>query len=40
MDVIKKLSTGVPGTKRYLREYGDRLVCIRYIVMTKSANAD
>jgi hypothetical protein len=30
MDVIKKLSAGAPGTKRYVRKYGEQLVCVRY----------
>lgn len=30
MDVIKTVSAGAPGTKKYLRKFGDRLVCVRY----------
>jgi hypothetical protein len=30
MDVIKKLAAGAPGTKRYVREYGEQLLCVRY----------
>jgi hypothetical protein len=30
MDVIKTLPAGVPGTKRYRRQYGDKLLCVRY----------
>ena len=30
MDVIKTLSAGAPGTRRYQRKYGDDLVCVRY----------
>jgi hypothetical protein len=30
MDVIKTLSAGAPGTKRYQRRYGANLVCVRY----------
>ena len=30
MDVIKTLSAGAPGTKRYQRQYGENLVCVRY----------
>jgi len=28
--VAKKLSPGSPGTARWLREYGEQLVCVRY----------
>ena len=30
MDVVKTLTPGAAGTQRYLRQYGDRLVCVRY----------
>ena len=30
MEVKKKLNPGARGTKRYVEEYGDRLVCVRY----------
>ncbi len=30
MEVIKTLSPGVNGTKRYVKLYGDKLVCVRY----------
>ena len=30
MKVTKTLRPGTDGTKRYLRIYGDRLVCVRY----------
>lgn len=30
MDVIKTLTAGAPGTKRYCKHYGDKLVCVRY----------
>ena len=30
MDVIKKMQPGQPGTKRYTRQYGESLVCVRY----------
>ena len=30
MDVIKKMQPGQPGTKRYTRQYGEALVCVRY----------
>lgn len=28
--ISKKLSPGQPGTKRYMRQFGDALVCVRY----------
>lgn len=28
--VRKKLGAGQPGTRRYLRQFGDSLVCVRY----------
>ncbi len=28
--VTKKLTPGQPGTKRYVDQYGDKLVCVRY----------
>jgi len=30
MEVTKKLQPGENGTKRFVRQYGDRLVCVRY----------
>ena len=30
MEVIKNLKPGTDGTKRYLRKYGERLLCVRY----------
>jgi hypothetical protein len=30
MDVIKTLNAGSPGTKRYQKQYGGNLVCVRY----------
>jgi hypothetical protein len=30
MDIQRQITAGAPGTKKYLREYGDRLVCVRY----------
>jgi hypothetical protein len=30
MEVIKKMQPGQPGTKRYTRQYGESLVCVRY----------
>ena len=30
MDVIKKMQPGQPGAKRYTRQYGESLVCVRY----------
>lgn len=30
MDVTKTLSAGSPGTKRYQKQYGSNLVCVRY----------
>ncbi|MGB0721783.1 MAG: hypothetical protein ACPGU7_05235 [Gammaproteobacteria bacterium] len=30
MEVTKTLAAGKEGTKRYLRQYGDRLVCVRH----------
>lgn len=30
MEVIKTLSPGVNGTKRYVKLYGEKLVCVRY----------
>lgn len=30
MDIQRYLAPGEPGTKKYLMEYGDRLVCVRY----------
>ena len=30
MDVVKTLSPGSPGTKRFTEKYGNRLVCVRY----------
>jgi len=32
MDVVKTLSPGSPGTKRFTEKYGERLVCVRYRV--------
>lgn len=26
----RKLSPGAPGTKKYVEQYGDQLVCVRY----------
>jgi len=30
MEVIKTMAPGAPGTKRYLSNWGDRLVAVRY----------
>jgi hypothetical protein len=30
MDVTKTLNAGAPGTKRYQKQYGANLVCVRY----------
>jgi hypothetical protein len=30
MEVIKKMQPGQPGTKRYIRQYGESLICVRY----------
>lgn len=30
MDVIKTMTPGVPGTKRFYRKWGDRLIAVRY----------
>lgn len=30
MDIQRQIAAGAPGTKKYVREYGDRLVCVRY----------
>lgn len=30
MEVSKKLKAGARGIKRYVEQYGDRLVCVRY----------
>ena len=30
MEVTRKIKPGANGSKRYLRHYGDRLVCVRY----------
>lgn len=30
MEVTKKLLPGAPGTKRFKKKYGRRLVCVRY----------
>lgn len=30
MDVVKTLAPGKPGTKRFVREWGDALVAVRY----------
>ena len=30
MKVQQKLSTGMPGTKKYLERYGEKLLCVRY----------
>ena len=30
MDVIKTLNAGSPGTKRYQKQHGANLVCVRY----------
>lgn len=30
MEVIKKMQPGQPGTKRYTRQYGESLICVRY----------
>jgi hypothetical protein len=30
MEVIKKLSPGSHGTKRYMERFGERLICVRY----------
>ena len=37
MDVFKTLKPHDPGTKRYLRKYGDKLVAVRY---RKGTNPD
>ncbi len=28
--VVKKLHPGSPGTQRHIRQFGDRLLCVRY----------
>lgn len=28
--VIKSIKPGAPGSKRFVKRYGDRLVCVRY----------
>ena len=30
MNTVKKLSRGKPGTKKWIRKYGDELICVRY----------
>lgn len=30
MEVVKTLSPGARGTRRYLEKYADRLICVRY----------
>lgn len=35
--ISKKLSPGQPGTKRYQRQFGDALVCVRYRVHPETA---
>ena len=30
MDIQRRLAPGDPGTKKYVQEYGDRLICVRY----------
>ena len=30
MDVTKTLTPGVDGTKRFLSQYGDKLICVRH----------
>jgi putative IMPACT (imprinted ancient) family translation regulator len=30
MKTIRKLSAGQPGSKKWIRKYGERLVCVRY----------
>ncbi|MFQ5487962.1 MAG: hypothetical protein ACE5ET_05910 [Gammaproteobacteria bacterium] len=30
MEVTRKIKPGENGSKRYLRAYGDRLICVRY----------
>jgi len=30
MEVTRKIKPGENGSKRYLRTYGDRLICVRY----------
>ena len=36
MEVIKNLNRGENGTKRYLRKYGERLLCVRYRIDKES----
>ena len=35
--ISKKLAPGQPGTKRYQRQFGDALVCVRYRIHPESA---
>ena len=35
--ISKKLAPGQPGTKRYQRQFGDALVCVRYRINPKTA---
>ncbi|MBN1480493.1 hypothetical protein EH223_20765 [candidate division KSB1 bacterium] len=30
MDIQRRVAPGNPGTIKYMQEYGDRLVCVRY----------
>ncbi len=30
MNTVKKLIHGKPGTKKWIRKYGDELICVRY----------
>lgn len=35
--ISKKLAPGQPGTKRYQRQFGDALVCVRYRIHPETA---
>ncbi|MDD3529478.1 MAG: hypothetical protein PHS77_06335 [Gallionellaceae bacterium] len=35
--ISKKLAPGQPGTKRYQRQFGDALVCVRYLIHPETA---
>ncbi|NTV95993.1 MAG: hypothetical protein HGA75_11355 [Thiobacillus sp.] len=35
--ISKKLAPGQPGTKRYQRQFGDALVCVRYRIQPETS---
>lgn len=37
--ISKKLAPGQPGTKRYQRQFGDALVCVRYRIHPETARS-